>query len=261
MMLIAAAAETWSVPIGECTVENGAVWHRASGRSLGYGALATKAAAVTSPAEKDIVLKPTKDFTLLGKRVGGVDNPAIVTGKPLFGLDFKLPGMLYAVFARCPVPGGLVKSANLDHVKTLPGIKDVFVLEGGKDPTGQVSGVAIVGDSTWSALSARRQLQVSWDEGDTAGHNTASYDAKAAELAKKPGNEVRKDGDVAAAFASAGKVIEAAYSYPFIGHATLEPQIARRMCGVTWWRSGRLPRRPAEVRIWSLRRSRSRRKM
>jgi len=224
LMLIAAAAATWNVPAAECTTENGVVLHRASGRSLAYGALAAKAATMPPPAEKDIVLKPVKDFTLLGKRVGGVDNPAIVTGKPLFGLDFKLPGMRYAVYARCPVPGGRVKSANVDHLKTLPGIKDVFVLEGGDDPTGLVSGVALVGDSTWSVLSARRQLEAAWDEGNIAGHSTAEYDARAAELAAKPGREVRNDGDVAAAFGSARKVIEAAYSYPFLAHATLEPQ-------------------------------------
>ncbi len=176
------------------------------------------------PDEQSIPLKPTKDFKLLGMRVGGVDNPAIVTGRPLYGIDQKLPGMLYAVFERCPVPCGKVKSANLDRVKTLPGVRDAFVLEGGDDPIGLVPGVVIVADSTWSAMTARRQLQVSWDEGDVMAHSTATYDARAAELGAKPGREMRKDGDVDGAFAGAKTVVKSAYSYPFLSHATLEPQ-------------------------------------
>ncbi|MBS0660028.1 MAG: xanthine dehydrogenase family protein molybdopterin-binding subunit [Verrucomicrobia bacterium] len=224
MLLVAAAARTWNVPEAECQAEKGAVVHAKSGRALAYGALVNAAAQLPVPAEKDIVLKSPKDFTLLGRRIGGVDNPAIVSGKGLFGSDFKLPGMLHASYQRCPVPGGKVKSANLDKIKALPGVKDAFVLEGGTDPTGLVSGVAILADSTWAAMSARKQLQVTWDEGSLDGYSTAAYEAKAAELGKQAGKEVRKDGDVEAAFKSAKKVVEAAYSYPFISHANLEPQ-------------------------------------
>ncbi len=224
MMLIAAAAQTWNVPIAECEVAAGVVTHAESKRTLSFGELASKAALIPVPDEKALVFKNPKQYQLLGTRVGGVDNPAIVTGKPLFGIDQKVAGMLHAVYERCPVTGGKVKSANLDRIKTLPGVRDAFVIEGGEDATGLVSGVAIVAESTWAAFSARKQLQVSWDEGETSAHSSAAYDAKAEELGKKGGKEMRKDGDIEAAFTAAKKVIEAAYSYPYISHATLEPQ-------------------------------------
>lgn len=224
MMLVQAAAESWVVPVGECAVAAGMVTHLPTKRSLSYGKLAVIAAQLTPPDEKTIVLKATKDFTLLGKRVGGVDNPAIVVGRPLFGIDQRLPGMLYAVLESCPVPGGRFKSANLDRIKALPGVRDAFVLEGGDEPTGVVPSVVIVAESTWGAMSARRQLQVAWDESDMSAHSTAAYDARAAELGAKPGREMRKDGDVDAAFTSAKAVVKSAYSYPFLSHATLEPQ-------------------------------------
>lgn len=222
MLLLTAAAKTWGVPEAECTAGGGAITHAKSGRALAYGALVKTASALPLPADKDIVLKPAKEFKLLGKRIGGVDNPAIVTGKNLFGIDFKVPGMLHATYQRCPVPGGKVKTANVDAIKKLPGVKDAFVIEVA-EPGPLVGGVAIVADFTWAAMSARKQLQVTWDEGDND-YSTTAFAAKAAELGKQGGTEVRKDGDVEAAFKDAKKVIEAAYSYPFISHANLEPQ-------------------------------------
>lgn len=224
MLLIAAAAAEAKAPAAEFKAENGQIKHTPSGKTWSYGALAAAAAKLPAPAEKDIVPKAASEYRILGKRIGGVDNPGIVTGKRLFGLDHKVPGMLHATYQRCPVPGGKVKSSNVDKIKTLPGVKDAFVLEGGDDPTALVSGVAIVAESTWAALSARKQLQVTWDEGEIEPHSSAAYEAKAAELAKQGGKEARKDGDVEAAFKGAKKVVEAAYSYPFLSHANLEPQ-------------------------------------
>lgn len=223
-MLIEAAARDWAVPADECYASDGSVHHRPTGRSQSYGELASKAALLPVPDEKTVKLKDPADFKLLGKRVGGVDNHAIVTGQALFGLDQRVPGMAYAVFEKCPVFCGTVRRANLEQIKVLPCVRDAFIIEGGDQPTGLVSGVAIVADSTWAAFSARRQLQVEWNEGDTAGHSTLSYDAAAAELGAKAGAEQRADGNVDAAFAGAKTVVEAAYSYPFISHATLEPQ-------------------------------------
>lgn len=223
-MLIAAAAKEWGVPEDECYAESGTVIHRPTGRAFDYGALASKAALLPVPDEKTVKLKDPSEFKLLGRRIGGVDNQMIVTGQALFGLDQKVPGMAYAVYERCPVFCGKVTSANLAAVKALPDVRDAFIIEGGDNPTGLVSGVAILADSTWAALSARKQLQVAWDEGDVSMHSTAAYAAKAAELAKAPGKELRNDGDVTAAFASAKSVIEAAYAYPYLSHATLEPQ-------------------------------------
>lgn len=223
-MLVQAAAQTWGVPVAECRADQASVNHT-SGKSLTYGQLAAKAATLPVPAKSDVTLKQPKDFKLLGTRVAQFDTPAIVTGKPLFGIDVKLPGMLYAVYAKCPAFGGKVVSANLDQIKTLPGVKDAFILEGNGKIKELVPGVAIIADSTWAAMSARKQLKVVWDEGKVATESWDGFVAQAKEQAAQPGaRTLRKDGDPDAALASAAKVVEANYVYPFISHANLEPQ-------------------------------------
>ena len=174
-MLVAAAAQTWGVPAGECTTENGTVIHRASGRHLGYGELAAKAATLPVPA--DVALKDPNDFKLLGTRVPGVDNEKIVTGQALFGIDQTQPGMVYAAYVKCPVFGGKVTSANVDEVKKLPGVRDAFILDG---ISGLTPGVAVVAGSTWLAFTAAQKLKIQWDQG--AGVSQGSDDmAKQAE--------------------------------------------------------------------------------
>lgn len=225
-MLIRAAAQTWNVPAGECRAAASAVWHDASKRSLRYGELATRASTLPVPDADSVVLKKPADYKLLGTRIGGVDNPAVVSGKPLFGIDTVLPGMLYACYTKCPTLGGTAQSANLDAIKALPGVRDAFIVKGGhNNPRGLMSGVAIVADSTWMAFSARKQLQVQWDEGPGATHSWDNFTRQAQTLSKQPGTTVlRKDGDAEAALGKAAKVVEAAYSYPFISHASIEPQ-------------------------------------
>lgn len=231
-MLVQAAAQTWRVPVAECVASGSKVTHTPSKRQLSYARLAAKAATLPVPEASSVKLKDPAEYKLLGTRVGGVDNAAIVSGQPLFGIDVKLPGMLYAVYEKCPAFGGKVVSCNLDVVKTLPGVRDAFVIEGTSSLTGLMPGVAIIADSTWAAFSARKQLKVVWDEGAATQDNWAEFAARAPVLAKQPGaNVLRKDGDVAAAFAAstatstkAGKTLEAAYSYPFISHASMEPQ-------------------------------------
>ena len=126
-MLVEAAAQTWGVPASECDAAESAVHHRASSRTLKYGELVAKAATLPVPAASAVKLKDSKDYKILGTRIGGVDNPKLVTGQRLFGIDTKLPGMLYAVYDKCPVFGGKVVSANVDQIKALPGVTDAWV--------------------------------------------------------------------------------------------------------------------------------------
>jgi len=242
-MLVEAAAQTWGVRANELTTDNGRVIHAATGRTLTYGELATKAATLPVPDERNIKLKSEDEFKILGARVGGVDNPLIVTGRALFGIDQKLPGMVYAAYEKCPVYGGKVIGANLNRIKALPGVRDVFVIEGTENPSGLLPGIAIIADSTWAAFSAKRQLQVTWDESAGQGHSTADYEAQAAAAFKAGGKRVRNDGDVDAAFA-AGKVVESAYVYPFLNHATLEPQGCTAWAkddGIEFWTTSQTP--------------------
>ncbi len=231
-MLIAAAAQTWNVPASECFAENGRVYHRKTDRSLGYGELASKAAALPAPDPDSLKLKNPETYKIVGQWTPGVDVPDIVTGKPIFGIDFTTPGMLYATFYRCPVFGGKVASANVDAIKNMPGVKHVFIVEGVANPTpviegdpGLESGVAIVADTWWAAQTARKKLVVKWDEGPGAQQSSAGFAQRAQELSKQPPQRTLKnDGNVDQAWGGAAKTIEAAYSYPFISHAPLEPR-------------------------------------
>jgi isoquinoline 1-oxidoreductase beta subunit len=244
VMLVEAAAQTWGVPADQLTTSQGKVLHPPTGRSLTYGELATKAATLPIPDEKTVRLKKEGEFRVLGSRVGGVDNPAIVTGRRLFGIDQVFPGLVYASYTKCPVYGGKVVSANVDRIKKLPGVLDCFVLEGTDNINGLNPGVAIIATSTWAAFSAKQKLQVEWDESAGDGHSTEAYAAKAAELFAAGGTNVRNDGDVAAAFAAAAKTVEADYSYPYLNHATLEPQgctAQMRDGGIELWTTSQTP--------------------
>jgi isoquinoline 1-oxidoreductase beta subunit len=225
-MLVTAAAQTWGVPETELETREGVVHHRASGRSLRYGELLDKAATITAPALDAVKLKDPKDFKIIGKAQPGVDNRAIVTGKPIFGIDITVPGMQYAVFQKCPVFGGKVAAANIDEIKALPGVRNAFVVEPGPGNAleGLMGGVAIIADSFWQANSARQKLKVTWDEGPTAQQSSTAFAARAAELAKQPPTRaIRNDGDADGAIRGAAKTVQASYYYPFLAHAALEP--------------------------------------
>ena len=221
-MIIAAAAQSWGVPAAEITTVAGKVHHSNSKRTASYGEFASAAAKVTPPDMATLTLKDPKDYKIIGKPIPGIDNHKIVTGQPLFGTDLKLPGMLYAVYQRCPVIGGKAVSANLDVIKQQPGVKHAFIIPESKGG-GSMSGVAIVADSWWFAEEARKKLQVTWDEGLTANDSTAGFSKRAVELSKEaPHGTLRTDGDVDKAMASSAKTVEAAYEYPFLAHAPME---------------------------------------
>ncbi len=224
-MLVAAAAQQWGVAPADCVTAAGIVQHPASGRRLDYGALAGRAARLPVPDLKAVRLKDPKDFRIIGTAQAGVDSPRIVRGEPLFGIDVSVPGMLHAVFEKCPVFGGKAVSANLDVIRKLPGVRHAFIVKGGDALNGLLSGVAIVADKWWQANSALDRLEVVWEPGATAKQSVTAFDEAAAGLAKRaPAQNVRKDGDVTRALAGAAQVVEASYSYPFLAHAALEPQ-------------------------------------
>lgn len=230
-LFVTAAAQTWNVPEAECTTASGRVMHQASKRSVGYGELASKVAELPAPAIAGLKFKDPKDYKIIGHTQPGNEVRNIVTGKPIFAIDVKVPGMLCAVYEKCGVLGGKVASSNLDEIKKLPGVKHAFVVERPEitdvvvgDP-GLESGIGIVAETWWHAQSARKQLKVTWNEGPRANQSSVAFAQKADEMSKQPPQRtIRADGDAEAALKSAAKVVESAYSYPFIAHAPLEPQ-------------------------------------
>jgi len=226
-MLVAAAAATWNVPLSECRADRGVVSHSSSGRSLTYGALANRAAYVTVPDLDALQLKDPATFRIIGQPIPGVDNAKIVTGQKLFGIDTTLPGMLCAVFEKCPVWGGKLVSANIDEIKVLPGVQDAFIVRGRPNGDYQAlqDGVAILSKNWWTANKARRTLRITWDEGATARQGSTGFAEQAQRLGQgTPASWLRQDGDAPAALAQAPKRLVAAYSYPFLPHMPLEPQ-------------------------------------
>lgn len=223
-LMITAAAQTWGVPEAECGTEGDAqVHHHATHRHLKYAELAERAAALPAPDAATVRMKDPKDYKIIGKPIAGVDNPKIVRGQPLFGIDVSVPGMLHAQYVKAPVFGAAVASANVDELKRMRGVRDAFVIEGGTQLAGLLPGVAIVADTYWNSRVARNALKVTWAAHPTAQQSSATFRARATELlAAEPQRDLRKDGDVSAALA-AGTKVEAEYEYPFLAHGALEP--------------------------------------
>ena len=239
-MLVAAAAREWGVSPKACATEKSTVVHPPSGRRLGYGDLADRAAALPVPDPQSVKLKERRDYRLLGKRISGVDNHKIVTGQPLFGIDQVVPGMLYAAYEKCPATGGRVAQANLKEIQSLPGVKAAFVLEGNGEVTELMPGVAIVATSTWVAFDAKRRLGISWDKSRASRDSWSGSVKRAWKLAKQDGKQrLREIGNVDEAFGRSAKTIEAFYTYPFVSHAPLEPQNC-----TAWYRDG-------TIEIWA----------
>ena len=211
-MLIAAAAARWNADPGQCRAENGFVIHRASGERLSFGALAEAASKL--PVPERVTLKDPSAFRLIGTSPKRLDTPSKVDGSARFGIDVRLPGMLYAVVARCPVIGGTVSTFDDTKARAVPGVKQVVKVS---------TGVAVIADNTWSAMEGRRALAVVWDEGPNAAVSSASIRQTFVDLAERPGLEVKNVGDAAAALTAAATKVEAVYDAPYVAHAMMEP--------------------------------------
>ena len=212
-MLIAAAAAQWKVPAAECTTRDGVITHQSSGKHAAYGDLAAVAAQLAPPIEPK--LKNPKDYRLLGKPQRRFDIPEKVTGAAQFGLDVRVPDMVYAAIAQCPVFGGTLKSVDDTKTKLMPGFKRVVSLP---------NAVAVVADSYWRAKSALGALTIAWDEGANAALDSVliADQFKRDMMAGKAGS-YRSDGDATAVLSGAARIIEAEYQVPFLAHATMEP--------------------------------------
>jgi isoquinoline 1-oxidoreductase beta subunit len=228
-MLEAAAAAQWKVPIGEVEAKNHEVVHRPSGRKLGYGALAKAAAKLPVPARDAIRLKDPAQFRYIGKgELKIVDGPDIVSGKAMYGIDTRLPGMLYAVVARPPVYGGKVKSFDSADALRVPGVVKVVSIEPSAAPPhfNPLGGVAVVARNTWAAIQGRDALKIVWDDGPNASYDSVTYKAALEHAARRPAKAVRNEGDFAAAIAKAARTVDAEYYLPHLAHATIEPPAA-----------------------------------
>jgi len=212
MMLVQAAAARWAIDASACRAERGGVINTTTNARLTYGALAEDASKLPVPGSP--TLKNASDFHLIGTSAKRLDTPAKIDGTATFGIDVRLPGMLYAVVARCPVVGGTVTSVDDAKAKAIPGVKHVVRIS---------SGVAVVADNTWSAMEGRRALDIVWNEGANATFSSEQLTKMFADLVTQPGAEARKVGDANGALATAAKKIEAVYEVPFLAHAPMEP--------------------------------------
>ncbi|WP_279357126.1 xanthine dehydrogenase family protein molybdopterin-binding subunit [Methylobacterium indicum] len=216
-MLVAAAAQDWNVPPGECRVERGVISHPASGRSTTFGKVAAAAGRLEVP--KEVPLKDPKDWTIAGHPVKRLDTLEKTDGSQVYGIDLKLPGMLNAAIRDCPVVGGTVKSVDAAAVEKMPGVRKVVRVGD--------SAVAVVADTFWRAKTAVEALQIVWDEGLNAGVSSETIAAMLKDGLDAPEAFVgNKAGDAGAALKGAAKVVEATYAYPFQNHATMEPMNA-----------------------------------
>jgi isoquinoline 1-oxidoreductase beta subunit len=211
-MLIGAAALTWNVPRDACRARNGMVEHVSTGRRLGFGELAARAATLPVPA--DPPLKPSSEFRILGTRVPRVDTPDKVSGTAVFGMDVRVPGMVYAAVARCPVFGGRVRTFDPAPALAVPGVQRVVEIS---------SGVAVVAERTWAAFQGKKALKIEWDEGTAARWSNDGIWSAFASAAAREGQVVRAVGDVDEGLRGAARTIEAVYQAPYLAHACMEP--------------------------------------
>jgi len=226
-MLIQAAAKKWGVDPSRLRTEKGRIIEIGGDRAIGYGEIASDAARLTPPDPKTLTLKTPDRFTIIGKPMVGVDSHRIVRGEPIYGIDTRLPGMLYAAYETAPAFGGRLKSVHVEVAKAAPGVVHVIPITGDGDyDAGLADGVAVIASNWWLANQARSKLKLDWDLSAAKGHGSDAYQTKAEALlaGSDKGIDIRRDGNPAIKLASAAKKVSAHYSYPFLAHAPMEPQ-------------------------------------
>jgi isoquinoline 1-oxidoreductase beta subunit len=228
LMLVRAAAAQWKVPAAECTTSPNVVEHKASGKKLGYGELAAAAAKLDVPKKEEVKLKARAEWRYIGKDTKSYDLKDMCTGKAGYGQDTHMEGMLYASVAHPPVFGSSVKSVDDKAALGVAGVKKTETIEAFKPPIGfqALGGVAVLADNTWAAMQGRKKLKIEWEKSPHSVWTSDAYKKELQETARKPGKVVRENGNVDAAFASGGKIVEAEYYAPLLAHASMEPPAA-----------------------------------
>lgn len=222
-MLISAAAARWNVNRDTCKAVDGGVLHGARKNFLTYGELVEDAAKLPIPDFNTVPLKNPDDFTIVGHDKKRYERSEKATGKAIFGIDSRVPGMQYAVIARCPIFGGKVKTFDATKAKAVRGVQEVITIDAVGEGAFSSGGVVVLADSSWAAMQGRKALEITWEEGPHASESSEWLHSQFLENAAKPGKTVRNDGDADAALASAAKKVEANYEFPFAAHATMEP--------------------------------------
>ena len=222
-LMITAAAAKWNVPASECEVKKGTVLHAKSSRKAGYGELVAAAEKLPLPDQERVQLKDESKFELIGHPTARVDVPSKVNGSAQFGIDVRVPEMVFAVVARCPTFGGKPAHFDAAKAKAVAGVRDVFEIPGFGADKFTAGGVVVVADSTWAAMKGRDALDITWDRGAAASESSEGMRAALREASAKPGKRVRNDGDVDAVLANGTKKVEAVYEMPLLAHATMEP--------------------------------------
>jgi isoquinoline 1-oxidoreductase beta subunit len=227
LMLERAAAATWGVPAAQCRAQNHRVVH-SDGRTLGFGELTVLAAKQPVPAMEELRFKTPSEFRYIGHGVPIVDMTDICTGKGIFGIDARMPGMVYASIERSPVLGGKLKSFDDKETRKVKGVLRTVVIDAAEPPYGfqALGGIAVIADSSWAAQEGRKKLKVTWEPGENAGYDSEAFRNSLLETVRKPQKVVRNIGDVEAAFAKGGTIHEAEYYAPHLAHATMEPPAA-----------------------------------
>src|SRR5438270_6154139 len=222
-LMITAAAQKWNVPKTECEAKQAIVRHTKSSRHATYGELVDAASKLPLPDPEKVPLKNEAQFDLIGHATPRVDIPSKVNGSAGFGLDVRVPEMMFAVVARCPTFGGKPLHFDASNAKAVPGVRDIFEIPAlGKDMY-TAGGIVVVADSTWAAMKGREALQIDWDRGPAASESSASLRQSLRTAASKPGKRIRNDGNVDEALPSSAKRVEAVYEFPHLAHATMEP--------------------------------------